>query len=46
MTGRNTRRKGASKAYRDAITIERETEDEREAQRAKKGNGRKLLAKR
>ena len=47
--GRNTRRKGASKAYRDAITIERETEDEREARRAKKvlkGNGRKLLAKR
>jgi hypothetical protein len=34
--GRNTRRKGASKAYRDAITIERETEDEREARRAKK----------
>ena len=34
--GRNTRRKGASKAYRDAITIERESEDEREARRAKK----------
>ena len=39
--GRNTRRKGASKAYRDAITIERESEDEREARRAKKGSKRR-----
>jgi hypothetical protein len=35
-TQRNTRRKGASKLYQDAIGLERQSEDEREVRRATK----------
>jgi hypothetical protein len=34
--GRKTRRKGTSKVYQEAIQMERESEDEREAQRSRK----------
>ena len=37
---KNTRRKGASKAYQEAIRIERESEDEREVRRVRKASKR------
>jgi hypothetical protein len=37
---KNTRRKGVSKVYQEAISIERETEDEREERRTRKASKR------